>query len=1356
MAQQSEHPGEFIRATVIPAGMNVKEAADRLDVSRPTLSKLLNGRADLSTDMAARLEAAFGFPARKLLDLQSDWDAAHAKRTELAGAIKSYVPPFLQLKASSIEKWGSTGILPRQRFAVFLRTLVNSTGVGLTKVSFPGNDDSERPGWDGEVEATEATPWIPIGQSGWELGVSENIKKKADGDFAKSVAATDAHERKQITFIFVTPRTWPGKGAWIKENRAKKLWKDVRAYDSSDLEQWLEQSLPAQAWFANETGQASDGAFSLDEAWKSWAADCDPPLDPALFTDAIGMYRQTLERALTATPYKPIIIAADSRDEAVAFLSAAFSADDPQFGSYRDRVIVFRDAGTLAKLAAQPSNFIPVILTREVEKEFAPHRGDMPSFIVYPRNAASAEPDITLETLNYDSFEKALRAMELSDDRIKQLSRESGRSPTVLRRRLSRLPAIQTPDWASDGAIAQSLIPFLFAGVWRADNKADRAVLEFLAGDVQFDELERRLMALRLLDASPVWAIGSFRGIISKIDVLFAIKESINSVDLQRFFDVAALVLSDPDRALDLPEESRWAASFYGKTREMSAALREGLAESLVLLSVYGTTLFKPRLSFDPFVHAERLVEGLLCPLDSRKLESQIDNLPLYAEATPEKFLSIIESDLRSNDPHTLKLMRPVGDFPFGSSPRTGLLWALENLAWSEQLFIRTVLVLGQLAETVINDNLANKPSRSLSSIFRSWMPQTSANLDLRKAGMSKLAEKHPTVAWKLCVEQFDPRSSFGDHSHKPRWRPDGHGYGNVLTRGEANDFALFCFKLALGWATHTLESIADLLDTLGGLTEPLKLEVWDLIDSWSASANDAQKAEIREEIRVTTMTRGARLRRGDKEPAGSDERARQAYDRLMPSDPVYKHAWLFKQSWVDESADELAEEDMDFENRDERLARLREDALRDVLDAGGIDAVLQVAENGQASHNVGWFLAAIATNEQELAETLMSVAAGGPHNGARANVVSGALQKADVSGWDTLKLLVQRFDDAKAIDIFLLAPFNSRSWTLLKTMSDASQTRYWAEVHPGWNRDPNDLRFAVSSLVSAGRPRAAFQFAQYDLKALPPRDVFDLLMAVATRSIEQPKTYMLDRYHLREAFKILNLSAQMTTDEMAGLEFQYIEIFDDEDEIRPTNLERRIAEQPELFVQGIVFAFRRDDDGKDPPELRLEDDEQRSARASAAYSLLDKVARIPGTDSIGEIDREKLIKWIEEVRARCGALARQDIGDQCIGKLLSHAPTDDEGVWPCLPVRDVLEQVANEHIEVGLRTALYNARGVHFRGEGGGEERQIAAKYGRWAAAVEYTHPRVGTILRNMEKSYIRDAEWEDNDAKIARRMRY
>jgi hypothetical protein len=61
---------------------------------------------------------------------------------------------------------------------------------------------------------------------------------------------------------------------------------------------------------------------------------------------------------------------------------------------------------------------------------------------------------------------------------------------------------------------------------------------------------------------------------------------------------------------------------------------------------------------------------------------------PGYAEAAPSVFLDVLEEDLRSDDPKVHALMSPVKSGIFGSCPRTGLLWALEVLAWNPQCWI--------------------------------------------------------------------------------------------------------------------------------------------------------------------------------------------------------------------------------------------------------------------------------------------------------------------------------------------------------------------------------------------------------------------------------------------------------------------------------------------------------------------------------------------------------------------------------------------------------------------------------------------------------------------------------------------
>lgn len=77
------HPGDFIRTEIIaPAGLSVTAAAAVLQISRPALSSLLNSKADLSGDMALRIEKAFGVKMDTLMRMQASYDIAKTRKRE--------------------------------------------------------------------------------------------------------------------------------------------------------------------------------------------------------------------------------------------------------------------------------------------------------------------------------------------------------------------------------------------------------------------------------------------------------------------------------------------------------------------------------------------------------------------------------------------------------------------------------------------------------------------------------------------------------------------------------------------------------------------------------------------------------------------------------------------------------------------------------------------------------------------------------------------------------------------------------------------------------------------------------------------------------------------------------------------------------------------------------------------------------------------------------------------------------------------------------------------------------------------------------------------------------------------------
>jgi addiction module HigA family antidote len=89
------HPGETLKEDVLPAlGLTVTQAAEQLGVARVTLSRMINGRAAISADMAIRLAQWLGGSAEIWLRLQLQYDLWHAEKNS-----KIKVKPAQQLAA---------------------------------------------------------------------------------------------------------------------------------------------------------------------------------------------------------------------------------------------------------------------------------------------------------------------------------------------------------------------------------------------------------------------------------------------------------------------------------------------------------------------------------------------------------------------------------------------------------------------------------------------------------------------------------------------------------------------------------------------------------------------------------------------------------------------------------------------------------------------------------------------------------------------------------------------------------------------------------------------------------------------------------------------------------------------------------------------------------------------------------------------------------------------------------------------------------------------------------------------------------------------------------------------------------
>ncbi len=225
----------------------------------------------------------------------------------------------------------------------------------------------------------------------------------------------------------------------------------------------------------------------------------------------------------------------------------------------------------------------------------------------------------------------------------------------------------------------------------------------------------------------PILKIGEIWRLTSHIDSFFALSPFLTREDFESFKNIALEVLKEINPALELEPEKRLMASVYGKIAKYSKELREGIAETLILIAVFGDKVNNGKgldLSYISQLWVDNLVRELLNNANWELWYSLEDILPLIAEASPSSFLDAVEDSLSQESPPIMGMFSETEDAFTSHSAHPSLLWALEGLAWDPNLLSRVTDILGKLSKLDPGGKLANSPIDTLRSIFLLWLPQ--------------------------------------------------------------------------------------------------------------------------------------------------------------------------------------------------------------------------------------------------------------------------------------------------------------------------------------------------------------------------------------------------------------------------------------------------------------------------------------------------------------------------------------------------------------------------------------------------------------------------------------------------------
>jgi hypothetical protein len=927
----------------------------------------------------------------------------------------------------------------------------------------------------------------------------------------------------------------------------------------------------------------------------------------------------------------------------------------------------------------------------------------------------------------------AMRSMGLEENRALTLARGCGRSLAALAR-LIPSGSYDPPGWLQKG---QELLPAILAGAWDTSNTRDQEIVQQIAGGATCSQVEGGVRTF-LRDADPpfdlegtVWKVRAPMDAFMRVGHLIGPQESelLRRAMLTVFGEIEPEV--EPDEVVDF---SRPRPTTY------SEWLREGLATTFLLFAVWGDIAEVNLGGESGQEFANRLLNDLPgLRTNPRLLTSLRNELPLLAEAAPDPLLSALEHLLEGSGETILPIFRERSGFFHPTSQHTGVLWALETLAWDPAYFRRAVMILAHLAAIDPGGTLGNRPDRSLTEIFLLWNPNTNASSAQRLAALDEIAQSFPSVGWKLALSLLPTIHGVSTPTAKPKLREAGATDRPAVTYGELWTNQAAVAERAITLATRDLGRWMELVRRLTSFAPQERARAVMALDRTLATLNEEERKvlwiKLREEISRHERFRSAGWALPEEELAP----LRIVAEKYTPADPIVKIASLFN-NWALDGT-------IDIEKDNQKRAAV----LRQLFTEGGAEAVLRLASEAKVPYLIVEAAFGAEFSTQQVAELLALSFEHDPSSDFSRSLFG---LYRNVAGAEEAEAWLRRTVNEKKLApeitgrLFEVWPDGRETWNAVRHFESEVASAYWKHRPPRYLKGSRlELLRSLLMFLRYGRAIEAIQSSVNRLAEVPSKLILRMLDDVITQiNIKGVKPDTMTNFYVEKALEALDRRTDIEEHEIASREYRFFPLLEHGD--RTLRINEVMAKDPMFFHFVLKNVFRGEN------EEAREIDAREEANARISYSLLSQFHRLPGLGPNG-IDSAALATWIDEVRRLGVSTGRAEITDSYVGRMLAHAPADADGVWPATAIRTEIERLASDKIDRGIQFERFNMRGAHYRGvyQGGDEERALA-KTNFDAATAAAAWRRTAALLRAIGKMWDEEAKRADIEA-AQRRLR-
>lgn len=1255
-------------------------------------------------------------------------------------------------------------IAARSELPRLIRRLILETGHGVVQLGFPASEGVSAASWDGTVRAVGDGVYVPQGLSLWELSVEKNAGVKANKDYRKRTTGPDGLPPNQCTYIAVSLRPWMKREDWARDRNNEGRWKLVRAFGLDDIETWLESAPITHAWLSELVGLHPFGLVTPHTWWDTWSSATTPAFPRAAVLAGRQNNTDSLQNEI-ARAGRLITIRGSSRDEVGAFVaSTVLDSESKDGGALLAGTAFVDDVQAWRRLREHREPLVLLALNDAVAAEFAP--GPLHTLIVPITGTTDA--DIELPAVDSLAAAEVLKGAGLLESQAEDIGKLARFSLLAARRHLANKPELHRPWWAQAPAV-KLVRRLALIGGWNENGDADCSLVENIAG-LPYSALTEDIAAYMATDDPFLGRVGGRIGVVSPFDAWLLLRGELRKNDLEAFHEAVRTTLTEIDPRLELPQEQRWRSSLLGKDRKYSHDLRRGLATTLALLGAYGDRSIEGS-GLTGSEWASRIIYETLKTANTSATSdlwiSLSDVLPLLAEAAPSVFLDAIRDGTQRRNPLLIGIFNDATNTPYFLTPdsaHSSFLWALETCAWSPDHFGLAVDLLARLAEIDPGGRLGNRPSASLTAIFLPWYPQNAVSADQRLAAIDGLRDRHPEVAWKLLLSLLPELHGISANISAPHFR-DWRPASIEVTPQEYWQAVDEISARVLEDAGHNRERWVVLIDKLDHLPPPAFATSLAYLDQLSAERSliEQDRSAIWEALRTKSAIHREFATAAWALPANEVSAMEIVAEKFKPGDPSALFRWLF-----DDQMPEIPDikRSENFEIYSTELAKVRVDAASALAQALDWLNLRTFALSIQFPGILGQALAQAKSYgyEDQILQLLES------DNNSERTLASGYFsQRFRDQGWNWLEeyLTAHAISPTQSARLLLNTYDYPKAWDAAEQLGALIADMFWREFQTyGLGHGFEFVDIAAQRLLNHERAADALDLVilysdgEDDLDPSRAELVARCLEAILRRGIDGSQVGLLS-HHLLELHRKLERSS-LPRERVASLEWAYLPMLGIDEQ--PPALNKMLAQDPDFFVDIIRRVYRpRSSDDVESREVEVDDEadfnpvdeEQQAAIARRAYHLLSNWRTMPGLVDDDTVDPEKLKEWVNEARAKLDSSGHLEVGDTRIGHVLAWGPPDSDGARPCLAVRNLIERLQNSDLESGLRTELYNSRGVTTRGifDGGDQERIVATSYFEQAKRFADRWPRTAALLRGLAEDYGQEARQLDGEAERRRK---